>query len=206
MKTQLPTKDQITKTGTLSGSGSFSSVYILPGAKAVKICNHAHADAWLYWAVYCVLAKAYNDDDYMEFLPTIHGVRIDLSDNSYTAMVDELVEFSGDHFEDSPYDYDAVDYHVQELREFFEGIGSHMQKSQMLDAAGSPGHHDLVSDINYDYNWMTSDQGDCILTDPTCFNGWSYLKDHPEDNGYLLNLVSFIKGNPVLADVFEIVE
>ena len=188
--TKVPTSNEVQANGTFSGGGEFAKVYLMPDDKAVKISAFASADGWLWWAVYSIIYAGKSDH-----LPVIHGLRINVRDNSFVAVLDALKEVRTGQ-DDDPDEthleafYDAED----EFDALVDGLVELVQEN------GGPR---TLTDYDQMYNWMLDADDTAILTDPVCFHGWRAAKT---SKGWTLDaLIELIKRCPKTRDFVELV-
>lgn len=177
--------NSIKDTGTLSGSGAFSSVYVMPDGSATKVCNRAHCDAWLLWAAFCL----HNPD--LEHLPTIHGIVVDVDNNRVIADMELL------HDDVEGLDCDVTKWEAcdalgdiwAEFLRFLRGSGTGPDLSDAVRTDCAPNHNIMVS--------ADGDTG--FLTDPVVFSGFMDM-DSPAE-GLLIEMVDFLQsigGHPAI--------
>lgn len=177
MNTQeTPTKDDITSNGSLSGSGHFSRVFIMPDGKAARITERVNTDGWLFWAVYCMMKEA--EGDFSENLPRIDGLRIDWETNIATSVMEALVDICGYPCEEDAerdYYYDLLDDLVYEFKTDLEKT---FQVCMYLDFS-----------VGHNWMWRGEVGKTGVITDPFTISGWRDLNSN--DKYYLEKLYAF---------------
>lgn len=188
MQTNIPTAEQVHATGTFSGSGQFSKVYILPGNKAVKVCNLAHTDGGLLWALWCI--KQHMDDNAFTFLPRYDGIRIDLESNSYVAVMEALDE-APQYYEE------GWDTYKEMYDELIDDM--YLEVNELQDTVD----YDLYEDFYETHNIMMRGKS-LVLSDPLTVPGWSDRRYDLTDTHFIELVLKFIDDNPELYDVVEV--
>lgn len=162
--------------GELSGSGAFSEVYVMPNGEAIKVCKTANSDAWLWWAI-----VAMTEPD-LPFMPKIRSVHINTYDNTFVAIMEALEDAGGEGMDSEIYDS------AQPFLDVCEDICPFLLGN---DTSGGA------------WNWMRSEDGREVLTDPFCYKGWSDLQYDEDDRTRLTALADYLYDNPVEGITFE---
>lgn len=170
MESFIPETSEVHKSGTLSGSGAFSKVYILPDGKVVKINEHMHCDGWMWWALYCMV-----QGDNNPLLPTIHAMRLDLKQNLCTAVMDQYE----DHLEGTNHADPMGRY--QPWHDVEDDIAS--LHSAFLLWVLEYTSDEFYFDADCTVNWMVHPgTTELVLTDPFTISGWRDMKRNAPDN------------------------
>lgn len=164
--------EEIQGAGELSGSGMFSSVYVMPGGKAIKTSNHANSDGWLWWAII-----AMNNPD-NPYTPNIESIHIDVFNNTFVAVMEALETDAGALGRISDEAYEAGNGLFDACREICPFI-------LYLDICD--GHT----------NWMQGYDLQEVWTDPFCYEGWRYIKPQLEERTRINALQEYLYHNPV---------
>ena len=138
---------KVSSTGAYTGSGMFSDVYLMPNGEAIKTCNHANSDAWLWWSIVAMQ----NPDS--EHTPNIKSIHINIHDNTFVAVMEALEDIDDDNEYIGPRAEDAGETLFAECYE--------LCPFSLVNDTGD-GH----------WNWMRADDGRNIWTDPFCYDGW----------------------------------
>ncbi len=169
---QAVNEGTITTIGDYSGGGMFSEVYIMPDELAVKVNKCANSDAWLWWAVYCIERQG------QPFIPNIHGLVVDVKEDTFVAVLDKLQDFMDDEiWADS-------------------GLWSWWTEKAYPELRAMPIPMRLYEDLEEDHNWMVNDDMEPIVTDPICYKGWRDCKGNTEDRSNLFAIMDYLKENP----------
>lgn len=83
--TTFKSNPDLLSTGSKSGAGQFSEVYLTPcGEYAIKHGNHGFADGWLLFAAKLLSMP---EDERPRRAPVIHSLRVDMDTGRFTALV-----------------------------------------------------------------------------------------------------------------------
>jgi len=148
-----------------SGSGVFSTVYILPDGNACKVCDNALMDGWVFWAMWCMHKHQQGTAEY--FHPVIHGMRIDVQNETCVAVMQRLQEASCESCK-SCESYSEVKTHAENFSASLSVFRKYMRDHGVTVIEDWEMHH-----RDQFHNVMQNETGTCVLTDPVTVKGWT---------------------------------